>query len=284
MIRQLFTFAAVFLIACQVIAVEVALDAITLVVMDPLSKPLSCDCVKGYAQRDYQLLADYLKVKLGRQVDVVWNASLVQGMKDTKGKCDLVIGKHSVILHDAKSLNLVFEPIARLTGTNGDVNQHGLIVVPKKDAAQSVNDLSGYRLLLGGKEAEEKSGAALRLLEQHGVSVPQQHQEVFAACSEAATRLLKLPAGTRAAAVISSYAEPLLEGCGSINKGDLRVIGKTESLPFITAFVPETLESSLKEQVVESLELVGTDATLLAGLETLDGFVPWKDDSTAKKK
>ena len=35
-------------------------DAFHLVVMDPLSKPLSCDCVQGYAQRKYELLGEHL--------------------------------------------------------------------------------------------------------------------------------------------------------------------------------------------------------------------------------
>ena len=29
-----------------------ASDPLVVVVMDPLSKPLSCDCVRGYAQRE----------------------------------------------------------------------------------------------------------------------------------------------------------------------------------------------------------------------------------------
>ena len=36
----------------------------SLIVMDPLAAPLSCPCVKGYAQRDYQRLADYLSKQL----------------------------------------------------------------------------------------------------------------------------------------------------------------------------------------------------------------------------
>jgi len=39
-----------------------------------------------------------------------------------------------------------------------------------------------------------------------------------------------------AATVISSYAQPLLEGCGTIKKGDLRVIGETDPMPFVVAF------------------------------------------------
>ena len=41
--------------------------ALTLVVMDPLAAPLSCPCVEGYAQRDYEKLATFLRDELKRR-------------------------------------------------------------------------------------------------------------------------------------------------------------------------------------------------------------------------
>ena len=57
----------------------------------------------------------------------------------------------------------------------------------------------------------------------------------------------------KAAAVISSYAEPLLEGCGSIKKGDLRVVGQTQPVPFVTALVSDELDPAMQKQVLLSL-------------------------------
>src|SRR5207248_10322855 len=77
--------------------------ALTLVVMDPLAAPLSCPCVAGYAQRDYEKLAKYLEGQLGRPVKVAFDESLTTALKKkTDGKADLVIGKCSVVLADAK--------------------------------------------------------------------------------------------------------------------------------------------------------------------------------------
>lgn len=256
---------------------------LTLIVMDPLSKPLSCDCVKGYAQRKYELLGNYLTSRLGRPVKVVWNASLAQGVKETDGKADLVIGKYSVVMHDARVIKRSMQPVARLSGVHGDLDQHGLIVVRSTDKALAVADLKDYRIFFGPEESEEKSGAAVRLLEKHGVAPPAK-RETYDACSEAAIALMKLPEGTQAAAVISSYAEPLLEGCGSIKKGDLRIVGKTDEIPFVTAFVPKEMDKSLRDKITEALLLVGTEQSLLAGLETLDGFVAWEMKELAKKK
>ncbi|MFN3190133.1 MAG: PhnD/SsuA/transferrin family substrate-binding protein [Aureliella sp.] len=258
-----------------------AKEPLHLVVMDPLSEPLSCDCVQGYAQRKYALLGTYLTKELGRKVVVTWHESLSEAVKETGGQFDLVIGKHSVVLHDAKELKKEVTPIARLTGKTGEVSQQGLIVVRADDAAESVQDLAGYQVFFGPEEADEKSAAPRKLLKLADVKLS--GEKVYGACSEAAVALMKLPKDAKAAAVISSYAEPLLEGCGSIQKGDLRVLARTSDVPFITAFVRADLPNELISRLNESLQLVATNPALLVGLETLVGFEPWKDDEAASK-
>jgi ABC-type phosphate/phosphonate transport system substrate-binding protein len=259
-------------------AVALAAEPFVLVVMDPLSKPLSCDCVRGYAQRDYNLLATHLETTLQRPVKVVWFESLEKALQETAGRADLVIGKHSVVLADAKVTGKKLQPLMQLTGKQGTVTQRGLIVVRRDDPATELKDLQGYRLLLGPAEAEEKSSAAIQSLAAAGVenSAP---RETFGACSEAAAALLKLPPDVKAAAVISSYAQPLLEGCGSIKKDDLRVVGETAEVPFVTAFVSQELSEQRVAELREALLLVSTKVELLNGLETLLGFLPWEEAS-----
>jgi len=276
--------AVVGLLVC---CVAVGADPFVLVVMDPLSKPLACDCVRGYAQRDYDLLAAHLEQNLDRPVKVVWFESLAKALEETDGQADLVVGKHSVVLADAKSTGQALKPIMRLTDKKGSVTQTGLIVVRKADQAKQLSDLTGYRILFGPEEAEEKSSAAEAVLRADGVDLPEK-RECHGACSEATTALMELPSDVNAAAVISSYAQPLLEGCGSIKKGDLRVVGETRPVPFVTAFVNKGLDSKTEQQVTLALVMVTTKAELLIGLETLVGFVPWKqadaDAQVAKKK
>ena len=86
--------------------------------------------------------------------------------------------------------------------------------------------------------------------------------------------------------MISSYARPLLEGCGQVKKGDLRVIGETAPVPFIVAFVDERLDAGVRKSIEESLLAVAEDAKLCLALETLLGFVAVEDESllAAKKK
>ena len=84
--------------------------------------------------------------------------------------------------------------------------------------------------------------------------------------------------------MISSYAAPLLEGCGTIKKGDLRVIGETAPVPFITAFATDRVDDAQRERIRAALLSAGTHAELLAALETLVGFVPLDDNYKPGKR
>lgn len=249
---------------------------LTLIVMDPLAAPLACDCVQGYAQRKYELLGTYLTRTLKRPVKVYWKESLVKALAEqTEGKADLVIGKYSVVMHDAAAAGRRFTPVASLTARDGTTSQTGLLVVRAADRAKSVGDLTGYRIFFGPADCDEKLKAPVALLQQHQVAVPEPI-ETYQACSNAATALVELSPDVRAAAVISSYAEPLLEGCGTVKKGDLRVIGVTAPVPFVTAFVSDELSAEERAAVTAALLEVGTDADLLIGLETGAGFVEYE--------
>lgn len=247
---------------------------LVVVVMDPLSAPLSCPCVAGYAQRDYEQLGKFLSEELGRPVQVHFGESLTNTLqKKSGGKADLIIGKSSVVLHEAKANRLTVQPLADLSGKDGKTTQTGLIVVAAKDPALSVDDLQGYRIFFGPADCEEKHGAALALLQAHEVKLPRK-LETCIACTEGATTVLKLHGeGVKVATVISSYAQPLLEGCGTIEKGDLRVVGETEPVPFIRAFVNDQLAPSDRAALAAALAKVGKNPTLCEKLETKHGFV-----------
>ncbi len=257
----------------------------TVVVMDPLAAPLACDCVEGYAQRKYETLQDYLKTELGRDVKVVFGAALKTALEgEAKGRADLIIGKHSVVLADAKTAKLKVSPVASLTGTDGSVVQTGLLVVRKNDPAKKVADLKDYRFFFGPAECDEKSAAPMALLKKHGVKIPKKIER-SEACSDAATKLMELDESVRAAAIISSYAQPLLEGCGTIKKGDLRVVGESKPVPFVTAFINQSLPKSQQDEVATALLLMHEDPTMLVSLETKRGFVKFdKKILTAEKK
>lgn len=264
-------------------AAEPATPGLTLLVMDPLAKELSCPCVKGYAQREYDELGKHLAAKLKRPVKVVYSETMLGALKSGKlpGGVDLIVGKRSVVESDARASQMEVTPLASLSGKDGLTTQLGMIVVPAKDPAKSVSDLKGYQIYFGPEDCDEKHKAALDLLKQNGVAIPSK-LETCTACSEGATKILELGPDVRAATVISSYAAPLLEGCGTIQKGDLRVVGKTEPVPFITAFATNRLSKD-DISVVRALllDLIESPQLCIA-LETRLGFVELAGD--AKKK
>ncbi|MDY3556404.1 phosphate/phosphite/phosphonate ABC transporter substrate-binding protein [Gemmata sp. JC717] len=254
-------------------------NALVVLVMDPLSKDLSCPCVSGYGQRDYDKFGKYLAGKVGRPVAVVYGESLPGALKKSEGKAHLIIGKDSVIRATAPGAKLEVTQLAALTGKDGKTTQTGLVCVAAADKAITPADLKGYTIYFGNAAAEEKSAAAVQALKEFGLEVPAR-LDTCATCSEGATKVVEeAQAGKKVAAVISSYAQPLLEGCGTIKKGALRVIAETDPVPFIAAFATGSLTAAERDAVRAALLAVGKDKDLSAAIETKAGFI-----EPAKKK
>ena len=240
-----------------------------IVVMDPLSDQLACDCVEGYAQRKYDELAVFLEKQLGRPVKLAYGENLPDILKANPGQVDLLIGKESIILFDATEIKMTVRPIARLTDKDGTTNLRGLFVVRHNDPANRVKDLKGYNILFGPEYDAEKSTAAIAALRAKGVLVPTQ-VKTNPSCSTAAVAVVEKEAD---AAVISSYALALLEGCSTIDKGALRVVGQTSDVPFITVFATDAVNRETEIKIVDTLLAVGKNKRLLAQMESKTGFV-----------
>ena len=135
-------------------------------------------------------------------------------------------------------------------------------------------------MIFGDVSADEKHAAALALFKDLGVKTPDK-PDTCLACTDGATKVVDAgKAGQKVATVISSYAQPLLEGCGTIQKGDLRVVGETDPVPFIVAFANDKLPEATRTEVQKALLGIGSEKDLLSALETKNGFV----ELPAKKK
>lgn len=255
---------------------SISKDALVMVVTDPLSAKIACDCVGGYAQRDYERLGKYLQSAIGRPVVVVESESLAVAVKEkSNGRADIVIGKDSVVRHDAVQLKLPeLEPALSLTDLQGSTKQKGLFVVRATSSVASLLDLENHAILFGPEKCEEKWAAAKAALQELEVSVAKSSTSC-GTCSLAAKELVALPPDSRSAAVISSYAIPLLEGCGTVKKGELRVVGETGSVPFITCFISTTLSDSQRKAIRHGLQSI-KDEGLLKALESKSGFVSYQ--------
>jgi len=268
-------FAALVALGCGLAFAGEKKAAFTVVVMDPLALPLSCPCVKGYAQRDYEQLGTYLEQRLNRPVKVSFSESLVTALKDkTNGKADLVIGKFSVVNFDAKRAGLALSPIAALSGKDGKTTMTGMVVVLNNDPAKTIDDLKSYKILYGNVESDEKHAAVMKMFKNHQFVIPEK-PATCSACDEGALKLMEMGKnGVQGAAVISSYAKPLLEGCGTVPKGTLRLIAETEPVPFVVAFINDASAGDMKESLTKALMDVKENVDLCRVLETKYGFVP----------
>ena len=246
-------------------------EPLRMVVMDPLCKQLACACVQGFAQRDYQSLAAFMSAKLGRPVEAFVQESLKEAERITDGKLDLVVGKQSVVRATAAAANISLTPLAMLTDCEGKTTLTGLFIVRSDDPAKSVSDLKGRKVLFGPLDCDEKHSAALATMKSLGLPLPDK-PETMATCNQTGLAVIEKQAD---AAVISSYAMALLEGCGTIDKGALRVIGQTVPVPFITVFATKRVAAADAETITKALLAAAGDAALKEKLETRDGFVRW---------
>lgn len=261
---------------------KAAEEPLIMVVMDPLAKELSCPCVQGYAQRDYKQLGAYLAERLKQPVKVVFMESLKEGLeREGLQSADLIIGKHSVVLAQSTALEMPAKPLVALTGKTGKTTQQGFIVVASGDPAKSVAELANHEIIFGSADCDEKHAAAVQLFEKAQVKLPEK-LETCASCSDGATRIVEVGPNGRIAAVISSYAAPLLEGCGTVKKGDLKVIAKTKPVPFITAFAAPRVSEATQKNLEQALLEVAERAALCEALETLNGFIELKDAAADK--
>lgn len=260
-------------------------NRITLVVMDPLSSQLACDCVEGYAQRDYQKFGLHLSKKSGRPVHVVFAETFADALKESNGKADIVIGKHSVVLHGAKTAKQTLVPKFRLTDKLDSTEQTGLLVVRKDNPAKTVADLKGYRVLFGPADCDEKYAAPMALLKEHGIEIADPATEdICSACSVAAKSLMEVSDSDKVVGVISSYAQPLLEGCGNIKKGDLRVVGESKPVPFVSVFFHQEFLKEDLTMVMEAFTDVELDVDLMTALETGSGFIEGSAETSSLPK
>ena len=252
-------------------------DSIYVAVLDPLALENACACVGGYAQRDYHALADYMSLALHRQVKVEFSTGIDNVIRRIGRRPDIVIGKTTIVKHQAREMDMSLVHIAMLTDKTGSVLFHGLFAVRSQDKCKTISDLKARNILFGPKEAQEKHDAALDELKHAGIVLKE--PVLFRnSCSETALDVVNKQAD---AAVISSYALPLLEGCQTIDKGALKVIGRTRGVPFVGVFVTDRIFPVMLNDVKQAFLDMAADKSLLVKLESKSGFV--EIDSIAKE-
>ena len=247
---------------------------ILLAVMDPLAKELACACVKGYGQRDYRKLAARLETVLKQRVSIEFSDDLAETMAlASPGQEVIAVGEQSFVAHSAKRAALKCHPICELTDPDGGTTLTGSFVARSDDPATELKDIGGRKVFFGLADSDENQAAAQAALRAAGVASPAK-PEKRASYSDAALDVLDSQSPPPPVAVIPSYALRLLEGCGSIKPGELKVIGKTQPVPFITVFVADNLPPEKEQKILKTLLGIKNDAKLLKAMESRDGFKP----------
>lgn len=247
---------------------------ILLIAMDPLAKELACSCVHNYAQRDYHLFAAYLSKEMGQHVVVRFSDDLTNSIEELeKGQEAIVIGKYSVIEHDAPGAGFKYRALARLSGTDGSTVLTGYFVAKRGDTAAKIEDVAGRRVLFGSPNADESYSAALAALKAAGIPAPTK-METRSTVNDVAIDVIDSTENPPPVGLISSYALPLLEGCGEIKKGDLKVIGQTGAVPFVTVFCSARMSAEKQQRLLDALRGMTKSKQLMKAMETRDGFVP----------
>lgn len=243
--------------------------SLRVVVMDPLARELSCDCLPGYAQRRYGKLCEYLAGRLGRAVGVTFAEYLEPAHVRGADAAHLVIAQQSLALSDANALRITLRPLARLTDRDGNTTLRGHFLVRAGDRAAGLSDLTGCRLLLGSEEFAESHFAALAALAAAGVDRPAGTRTEPAYLN----RALAVVEKTADAAVVPSWSLRKMFDTGKVERAWVKDVGRTAPVPFVTVYATGALGDRQAADVRAALLAARSEPALLKALESRDGFV-----------
>ncbi|MCX5645534.1 MAG: PhnD/SsuA/transferrin family substrate-binding protein [Phycisphaerae bacterium] len=253
-------------------------EPLQVVIMDPQCGRLARDDLKD-PHRDYAPLGRFLEETLNRQVELFYDRHLRE-IPQLKLPPDLIIGPYSVVLDEGVQANELVRPIARLTDDRGSTELSGLFVVRADDPAKTIGHLADHKIVFGPPADEERHSWALAALSQAGIT-PVPPLEVTPSCRDALQAVTRHKAD---AAVISSYALALVDSETAAGQGAFRVVGRTASQPFITAFVAGRMGPATEQVVADALLSVQAHPQLLEALRSKAGFVPLQDKPAPKEE
>jgi outer membrane protein assembly factor BamB len=184
------------------------------------------------------------------------------------------------VLAEAAQRDEPIRPVARLTDHLGSTELAGLFVTRVDDPAQTIGDLADHKIVFGPPAEEERHSWALTALSQAGIT-PVPPLEVTPSCRDALQAVAQHKAD---AAVISSYARALVDGETAAGPGAFRVVSRTASQPFITAFVAGRMGPATEQVVADALLSVQAHPQLLEALRSKAGFVPLQDKPAPKEE
>ncbi len=243
--------------------VQVFARVIKVGVSEPFCEETACGCVGAHGRRSYRGLGEAAR-KAGVELSFSY-FKLESGLAAAvaAGAVDGAIAKAWTVLRAARAAGRPFERICDLPLPDGSGKLAGVFIAPSGSPIRSLADLSGKRLAVGRSESYENSHAVDRTLRGLGIALGA--REEYPGCLQAALSVVE---GKCDAAVVSSYCPRygLYDMLGP--KADLRSIGETAAIPFVTFALSERADRGLRSRLREALlEARGTRlcGDLLAG-------------------
>lgn len=252
-------------------------EPLQVVIMDPQCGRLAGDDLKEPC-RDYAPLGRFLEEALNRQIQLFYGSHLGE-IPRLKPPADLIIGRESAVLAEATQRDEPLRPVARLTDNLGSTGLWGLFVTRADDPAQTLGDLADHTIVFGPPADDVRHSRALAALSQAGMT-PVPPLEVVPRWRDALQAVAQHKAD---AAVVPSYALAMVDS-ETADQGAFRVVGRTGSQPFITAFVAGRMGPATEQVVAEALLTVQAHPQLLETLRSKAGFVSVQDKPASKEE
>ncbi len=186
------------------------------------------------------------------------------------GREVIVIGDRSAVAHGAHQAGLKCQPVAALTGLDGETTLAAAFVARSSDSAKSLKEITGRKILFGLTEADGKGAAAVAALRaaawscQPSWSGAQSTPTPRSTCWTVTRTRCPWPwcPLTRSASWRAAAAP----------RPALKVIATTQPVPFITVFMADAIAAKKREMILSALFGIKGDAKLLKALESRDGF------------
>ena len=255
---------------------------VQIVVMDPLSLPLSCACVDGVGQRRYDYLLPELEKRLGRPVRLTFDESLKLAIQRIGRTPDAIIGPGSVVEYDAGRLGIDVSSLLSLSDRTGRTTVRGALLSRADEAGLTLDTIGGKRIAIAPLEHEECHEAVRRLL---GEQTLQRTTITEYGSIEAA--VFAVTDGEADVVAVTDFLPPLLVGCGKIAQGDLQPFAATEPVPFIQLFAPSDSPAEWSNLLAETFGRIRDEASLDAieskrgFLATQTGWTDWRGEDRA---
>ena len=221
--------------------------------MDPLALPLSCPCVKGHAQASLRQTGIVPgKAARSAREGAVFRRPVESGSQRDEEHRHRSSASGRWSSSTPRSARWPFAPAMMLAGKDGKTTLNGLIVVRKDDPAQKLARSQRLQDPFRSPGVRREIQGGCRDPAKGGRSLAGQSSKRGPVAAIRWSRCWRTPT-SRSAAVISSYAAALLEGCGTIEKGSIRVVGQTRPVPFVTVFYTDRLDRATAAQVGKAI-------------------------------